>query len=197
MKRESYYKWLFFIIGLCFTSSIISQNKKVVQTDNSAITEVEVNQSLTISKYLQFSEDYSTFVKVLKETDLFSHLQIGKEFTVFAPGNSAFFQMPTTVLDQIFRPENNLKLKSIAGYHIVNSSLNLEEELFKLNGTTNIVAMNNEVIEVTIGAEDALVIQDANGYPIDVMEKVVLSDGVIYRIDAVLLPQVDVKIVSR
>ena len=197
MVRESYYKWLFFIIGLCFTSSIISQNEKVVQTDNSSTTQVEVNQSLTISKYLQFSEDYSTFVKVLKEANLFPYLQIGKEFTVFAPGNSAFSQMPTTVLDQIFRPKNNLKLKSIAGYHIVNSSLNLEEELFKLNGTTNIVAMNNEVIEVTIGAEDELVIQDANGYPIDVMEKVVLSDGIIYRIDAVLLPQVDVKIVLR
>ena len=197
MVRESYYKWLFFIIGLCFTSSIISQNEKVVQPDRSSITGVEVNQTLSISKYLQFSEDYSTFVKVLKEANLFSHLQIGTEFTVFAPGNSAFSQMPTTVLDQIFRPENNLKLKSIAGYHIVNSSLNLEEELFKLNGTTNIVAMNNEVIEVTIGAEEALVIQDANGYPIDVMEKVVLSDGIIYRIDAVLLPQVDVKIVLR
>jgi len=197
MKRESYYKWLFFIVGLSFTSSIISQNVEPLQTDISSKSEVEVNQSMTISQYLQFSEDYSTFVKVLKKAELFPHLLIGKEFTVFAPGNSAFSQMPSSVLNQIFRPENNLKLKSIAGYHIVNSSLNLEEDLFKFNGTTNIVAMNNEVIEVTIGPEDALVIQDANGYPIDVMEKIVLSDGVIYRIDAVLLPQVDVKIVSR
>jgi uncharacterized surface protein with fasciclin (FAS1) repeats len=197
MKRESYQKWLFFIGVLCFTSSIISQNEKPFQTDVSPKSEVEVNQSLTISKYLQLTEDYSTFVRVLKEADLFTHLLIGKEFTVFAPGNSAFSQMPTTVLDQIFRSENNLKLKSIAGYHIVNSSLNLEEGLFKFNGTTNIVAMNNEIIEVNIGAEDALVLHDANGYPIDVMEKIVLSDGVVYRIDAVLLPQVDVKIVSN
>jgi len=197
MKRESYHKWLFFIVVLCFTFSVLAQNEKPLQTDVSSKSQVEVNQSLTISKYLQFSEDYSTFVKVLKQADLFSHLQMGNEFTVFAPGNSAFSQMPVTVLNQIFRPENKLKLVSIAGYHIVNSTLNLEEELFKLNGTTNIVAMNNEVIEITVGAEDALVIQDANGYPIDVMEKVVLSDGVIYRIDAVLLPQVDVKFVSN
>lgn len=197
MKRESYYKWLFCIVILCFTASVYSQEEKLPETGNSSVNEVNADQSLTIAKYLQFTEHYSTFVKVLKEADLFSYLEAGKKFTVFAPGNSAFSQMPVTVLNQIFKPENSSKLKSIAGYHIVNSSLNLGEELFKLNGTTNIVAMNNEVIEVTVGAEDALVLQDANGYPIDVMEKVFLADGILYRIDAVLLPQVDVKYVSR
>lgn len=197
MKRASYNKWLFCIVVLCFTSSIISQEKRVDQSDISSITEVEVNQSLTITKYLQFTEDYSTFVKVLKESEAFSHLESGKGFTVFAPGNSAFAKMPANVLDQLFRKENYFKLKSIADYHIVNSTLNLEEDLFKFNGSTNIVAMNNEIIQITIGAEDMLLIQDANNYPIDVMEKIVLSDGVIYRIDAVLLPQVDVKVVLR
>ncbi len=197
MKRESYKKWLFCIVVLCFTTSIISQDKKVDQSDESSLAEVEVNQSLTISKYLQLTERYATFVKVLKESDAFSHLEDGTDFTVFAPGNSAFAQMPANVLDQLFRRENQFKLKSIAEYHIVNSTLNLEEELFKLNGSTNIVAMNSEIIQITVGAEDMLLIQDANNYPIDVMEKIVLSDGVIYRIDAVLLPQVDVKVVLR
>jgi uncharacterized surface protein with fasciclin (FAS1) repeats len=197
MKRESYKNYLLWIVVLCFTTSIISQEKTGDQVEETSISEVAINQTLTITKYLQFTEEYSTFVKVLKETDAFSHLESGKGFTVFAPGNSAFAKMPANVLDQLFRKENYFKLKSIADYHIVNSTLNLEEELFKLNGSTNIVAMNNEIIQITVGAEDMLLIQDANNYPIDVMEKTVLSDGVIYRIDAVLLPQVDVKVVLR
>ncbi len=196
MQKGSNLMWLFFIFVLCFNMNMIAQNKEAVK-EGAYISDVRSNQSMTIAKYLSFSEDYTIFVKVLKESNLFSKLESGKDITVFAPGNSAFAQMPSNVLNQLFKPENHLKLKSIAEYHIVNSAMNLEEELFKLNGTTNIVALNNEVIEITVGAEDALVIQDANGYPIDVMEKIVLSDGVIYRIDAVLLPQVGVKMVFR
>lgn len=196
MKRGCYATWLFFSLVLCLNLNVFSQDKEAVNDDGAFVKEVQSKQSMTISKYLSFSEDFTMFLKVLKESDLFFKLESGNDFTVFAPANSAFAQMPSNVLNQLFKPENGLKLKSIAGYHIVSSTLNLEEELYKLNGTTNIVAMNNEVIQVTVGPEEALVIQDANGYPIDVMEKIVLSDGIIYRIDAVLLPQVDVKVVS-
>jgi len=197
MKGESYKIWLFYIVVLCLTTSVISQEKELLQSKDTSFIEIKENQSLTISEFLQQNQDYSTFVKVLKESDIFSHLQSGKEFTVFAPGNSAFSQMPVKVLDQLFRNENKDKLKSIAQYHIVNSALNLEDELFKLNGSTNIVAINGEIIQIMVGPEDMIVIQDANNYPIDIMEKEILSDGVIYRIDAVLLPQVDVKLVLR
>lgn len=197
MKRGYYATWLFFTLVLCLNLNINAQDKEAVREEGAYVPEVQSNQSTTIAKYLSFSEDYTTFVKVLKDSNLFSTLDSGNDFTVFAPANSAFAQMPTNVLNQLFKPENLVKLKAIAGYHIVNSALNLDEELFKLNGTTNIVAMNNEVIQVTVGPEESLVIQDANNYPIDVMEKIVLSDGVIYRIDAVLLPQVDVKVVSN
>ncbi len=196
MKRGCYATWLFFTLVLCLNLNIFSQDKEAVKEEAASVTEVQSKQSMTISKYLSFSEDFTMFVKVLKESDLFFKLESGNDLTVFAPANSAFAQMPSNVLNQLFKPENAEKLKTIAGYHIVNSALNLDEELFKLNGTTNIVAMNNEVIQVTVGPEEALVIQDANGYPIDVIEKIVLSDGIIYRIDAVLLPQVDVKVVS-
>ena len=196
MRRGYYAIWLFFSATLCLSLNVNAQDKDSVKEEGAYVSQAQNNQSMTIAKYLSFSEDFTAFVNVLKESDIFSKLESGADFTVFAPGNSAFAQMPANVLNQLFKPENHLKLKSIAEYHLVGSALNLEEELFKLNGTTNIVAMNNLIIEVTIGAEDALVIQDANGYPIDVMEKIVLSDGIIYRIDAVLLPQVDVNTVA-
>ena len=197
MKGGSYYNWLFCIVLLYFTTSVISQEKELPQTNDSSINRAKAIQSLIISEYLKDTEEFSTFVKVLRESDVFSHFESGKEFTVFAPGNSAFAQMPENVMYQLFRKENHLKLKSIAEYHVVNSILNLDEELFKLNGSTNIVAMNNDIMQITVGEENLILIHDANNYPIDVMEKIVLSDGVIYRIDAVLLPQVDVKLVLK
>ena len=197
MKKGEFHKWLCVVAIMLFATSAFSQENLHVTSKANPDAELVTKSALSISKYLKFHEEYSTFVKVLRDSEMLSFLESGSGFTVFAPANAAFSQMPNTVLNQIFQPENDHKLLAISGYHIVNSVLNLEEELYKLNGVTNIVAINNEIIEVSIGPEEALEIRDANGYPIDVMQKIILSDGVIYRIDAVLLPQVDVKMVAR
>ena len=50
---------------------------------------------------------------------------------------------------------------------------------------------------MSLRSEETLFIHDANGYPLQVTQKIKLSNGIIYSIDAVLLPQVDVKVVSN
>lgn len=197
MKKGEFHKWLCVVAILLFSTSTFSQEDLTLEKITNSNTESATKTQLTISKYLRFHEEYSMFVKVLTDSQLLPYLETDSGFTVFAPANAAFAQMPQTVLNQIFQPRNEHKLYAIAGYHIVNSVLDLQEELYKLNGVTNIVSINSEIIEVSIGPEEVLEIRDANGYPIDVMEKIILSDGIIYRIDAVLLPQVDVKMVAR
>ena len=66
-----------------------------------------------------------------------------------------------------------------------------------MNGTMHVSSISSEIIEVELGSEETLLIHDANGYPIEVTHKIMLSNGIIYAIDAVLLPQVDVKVVSN
>ena len=197
MKKGIYSRWLVFVVVFSFVFNVYSQHKKVSQEVVASFVELIKNQSMSVSDFLLNSEEYSTFVKALKVTNSLSILQTEGNVMVFAPNNDAFAQFPPEVMKQLFMHENVHKLKSIIDYHIVKSNINLEEELLKLGGTAYLKAINNEIIEVTLGSEDALLIHDANGYPIGVKQKTVFSNGVIYAIDNVILPQVDVKIVSN
>ena len=197
MKKGIYSRWLIFIVAICFTLNVNSQHKKVTQEVVASFMETVKNQSMSVTDFLLNSPEYSTFVNALKVTKSLSILKTDGNFTVFAPNNDAFAQFPPEVMKQLFEPRNLHKLKSIVDYHIVKNVVDLNEELLKLNGIMLVSSISNEIIEVELGSEETLLIHDANGYPIEVTHEIGLSNGFIYSIDAVLLPQVDVKVVSN
>ena len=197
MKKGIYSRWLVFIVAICFSLNVNSQDKKVTQEVVASFMEVVKNQSMSVTDFLLNSTEYSTFVNALKVTRSLSILKAEGNFTVFAPNNDAFAQFPPEVMKQLFEPRNLHKLKSIVDYHIVKNVVNLNEDLLKLNGTMYVNSINSEMIEVSLGSEETILIHDANGYPLEVTQKIILSNGIIYAVDAVLLPQVDVKVVSN
>lgn len=197
MKKGIYSRWLIFIVAICFSLNVNSQHKKVTPEVVASFTDVIKNQSMSVTDFLLNSTEYSTFVNALKVTKSLSILEAEGSFTVFAPNNDAFAQFPPEVINQLFNPKNLHKLKSIIDYHIVIEEINLKEDLLKINGAMYVYSVNNEMIEVSLGSEEALLIHDANGYPLQVTHRIDLSNGIIYAIDAVLLPQVDVKMVSN
>ncbi len=197
MKKGIYSRWLIFIVAFSFSLNVNSQREKETQEVVASFVEVVKNQSMSVTEFLLNSNEYSTFANALKVTTSLSILKSDGNFTVFAPNNDAFAQFPPEVMKQLFEPKNLHKLKSIVDYHIVINDINIEEELFKQNSATYLNACNSEVIEVALGSEETLLIHDANGYPLQVTKKIVLSNGIIYSIDAVLLPQVDVKVASN
>ncbi len=197
MRKGIYSRWLVFIVAICFSFNVNSQDKKVTQEVVASFMEVVKNQSMSVTDFLLNSAEYSTFANALKVTRSLSILKAEGNFTVFAPNNDAFAQFPPEVMEQLFEPRNLHKLKSIVDYHIVKNVVNLNEDLLKLNGTMYVNSINSEIIEVSLGSEETLLIHDANGYPLEVTQKIILSNGIIYAVDAVLLPQVDVKVVSN
>ncbi len=197
MKKGIYSRWLIFIVAICFTLNVNSQHKKVTPEVVASFVEVVKNQSMSVTDFLLNSAEYSTFVNALKVTRSLSILKEEGNFTVFAPNNDAFAQFPPEVINQLFNPKNLHKLKSIVDYHIVKNMVDFNEDLLKQNGTMYVNSINSEMIEVSLGAEEVLLIHDANGYPLQVTQKIILSNGIIYAVDAVLLPQVDVKVVSN
>lgn len=194
MRKGLYSIWLVFIIAITLPYNLKAQHDKITNEVVTSFMDTVQEYSLSITEFLNNSTEYSTFLKTLKTTNSISFLESDTKFTVFAPNNNAFAQFPPEVMNQLFKPENNNKLRSIVDYHIVFGPFNLEEKLPKLNGVMYLTAINNKVIEVCLESEDALVIYDANDYPIDIKQKILLKNGVIYTIDAVLLPQVDVKV---
>ena len=195
MRKIFYSKWLVFIIAFTFIFNVKAQHDKITEEVADSFIDVVKKYTMSITEYFNQSIEFSTFSEALKATNSLSILKSDGEFTVFAPNNDAFADLPPEVMRQIFLPENIRKLRSITDYHIVYGQFNLEAQLPKLKGVMYLTAFNNEIIKVSLEAEDAMSIYDANGYPITITQKILLKNGVIYTIDAVIFPQVDVKVV--
>ncbi|MBT8303971.1 MAG: fasciclin domain-containing protein, partial [Bacteroidia bacterium] len=130
-----------------------------------------------------------------KLTGDFEKLKNNDEYTVFAPTNQAFEQFPVEVITELFQPRNIEKLKSIAAYHIIEGRLRsstIVADIDENNGLLATYKMLNGLEITTFYDEETIFIKDANGYPVEVLQQdILLSNGLVYKVDTVILPQVD------
>jgi transforming growth factor-beta-induced protein len=121
--------------------------------------------------------DFTTLVDLLSKADLVETLDGDGPFTVFAPTNDAFSQLPTETVDFLVDPKNVEVLKQVLLYHVVSgiavsSSLEEGQNVETVEGSKVSVSLH----PVTIN--NALVIK----------KDILASNGVIHVIDSVLLP---------
>src|SRR6201997_1908415 len=65
------------------------------------------------------SKDHTTLVAAVKAAGLVDTLQGPGPFTVFAPTNEAFAQLPAGTVESLLKPENKATLVKILTYHVV------------------------------------------------------------------------------
>src|SRR6202050_2012432 len=65
------------------------------------------------------SADHTTLVAAVKAAGLVETLEGPGPFTVFAPTNEAFAQLPAGTVDPLLKPENKPMLTKILTYHVV------------------------------------------------------------------------------
>jgi len=153
--------------------------------------------SLSVDAYLANTKDLSVFLKTLKLTDQLETLNTeGKEYiTIFAPTNEAFDQFPTDVIKELFSAENKSKLEAIITYHLIEGKITASDIVRKIDesgGKEAVFMTNNGLPITTYYDEEDLFIKDDNGYSIKIaQEDILLSNGVVYKINTVILPQVD------
>jgi transforming growth factor-beta-induced protein len=123
---------------------------------------------------------FNTLAKALTEAGLVSALQGEGPFTVFAPIDSAFAQIPADKLASLLKPENRKKLTSILTYHVVPGRLMAKDVLAKGKLTT----LQGGKLEVRVD-DDGARIGNAKILKTDVLA----SNGVIHVIDSVLMPK--------
>lgn len=124
------------------------------------------------------SPDHTTLVAALKAADYVDVLVNAGPFTVFAPTNAAFDQLPAGTLDDLLKPENKSKLQDILEYHVYVGVIH--ESMVDGEMALNQVNSKNATFKNENGK---LSINGAN-----VMASLPASNGIIYVIDKVLLP---------
>jgi len=126
------------------------------------------------------SKDHSTLVAAVKAAELVEPLQKSGPFTVFAPTNAAFDKLPAGTVDDLLKPENKDKLANILEYHV---SVGVFTEDMLRDGQ-KIGQVNSQNITVAKEGNSIKINGKAN-----VVGTVRASNGIIYVIDEVLLPE--------
>jgi uncharacterized surface protein with fasciclin (FAS1) repeats len=124
------------------------------------------------------SADHTTLVTALKTAEYVDALSNAGPFTVFAPTNAAFGKLPAGTVEGLLKPESKDALRNILEYHVYVGVI--KEENVRDGMTLNQVNLQN----VTLNKKDGkMTVNGAN-----VLGSVKASNGIVYVIDAVLLP---------
>jgi uncharacterized surface protein with fasciclin (FAS1) repeats len=115
--------------------------------------------------------------KVYPKVNLVDTLN-GGEFTVFAPVDDAFAQIPAKTIKQLSKPANADALTSILTYHVVAGQMTPDE----IAGKT-LTTVEGEDLEIT-GSGDDLMAAGANV----ICGGVHTANATVYLIDAVMMP---------
>lgn len=126
------------------------------------------------------SKDHTTLVKAIKQGELVDALSNAGPFTVFAPTDAAFNQLPGGTLDDLMKSENKEKLRDILQYHV---SVGVFRPDMLQNGQS-IGQVNGGNISITKQGNDILINGKAK-----VLGTAQASNGLVYVIDQVLLPK--------
>ena len=123
---------------------------------------------------------FNTLVAAVKAADLVDTLKGEGPFTVFAPTDDAFAKLPEGTLDDLLKPENKDKLKSILTYHVVSGKVMAKDVATMkmaetVNGQSFMVSMEG----------DSVMVDSAKVVKTDIE----CSNGVIHVIDSVILPK--------
>lgn len=124
--------------------------------------------------------NFNTLVAAVKAAGLVDTLKGPGPFTVFAPTDEAFAQLPPGTLESLLKPENKAKLQSILTYHVVSGKV-MAQDVVKLHSAKTV-----EGQDITIKTMNGRVMVDSASVT---KTDVVTSNGVIHVIDSVLLPR--------
>ncbi|MEZ5801204.1 MAG: fasciclin domain-containing protein [Nitratireductor sp.] len=138
------------------------------------------------------SKDHTTLVAAVKAAGLVETLQGDGPFTVFAPVNSAFEELPAGTVESLLKPENKDQLTKILTCHVVGANA-LSGAIGKMiaddGGDHPVKTLGGCVLQARMDG-DKITLTDENGTVATVTTAdVKQSNGVIHVIDKVLLPK--------
>ncbi len=137
------------------------------------------------------SKDHTTLVAAVKAAGLVETLQGKGPFTVFAPTNAAFNELPSGAVSNLLKPENKEQLASVLTYHVVAGKWDvaaIRQKIKEGGGRTEIkTVQGGKLILAEINGK-IWVVDSKSTRAMVTISDVYQSNGVIHVIDKVLMP---------
>ncbi|MGQ9836668.1 MAG: fasciclin domain-containing protein [Cyanobacteriota bacterium] len=125
---------------------------------------------------------YSTLAAALQAAGLNTALAGPGPFTVFAPSDVAFGQLPAGTVDSLLQPANREQLRRILTYHVVPGRITSFD--LQPGQSATLTTLAGLPLQVQVGSDGSIRVNGANVNVGDIP----VSNGVIHGIDGVLLP---------
>ncbi|EMY80378.1 secreted surface protein containing a fasciclin domain [Psychroflexus gondwanensis ACAM 44] len=176
-------------IQLVLVMSVIMTTLSYGQTK--MVGGAEMSPSKNIIENAVNSKDHTTLVAAVKAADLVETLSSDGPFTVFAPTNAAFGNLPEGTVETLLKPENKKQLQTVLTYHVIAGNFSASDvvaAIKKGNGKAELKTVSGGMVTAMLDGK-SVKIKDSKGNVATVtIADVNQSNGVIHVIDTVLLP---------
>jgi len=173
------------VVALAITTATAGRNNPVVGGKEMYPTKNIIENAVN-------SADHTTLVAALKAAGLVETLEGPGPFTVFAPTNEAFNQLPASTLDTLLKPENKAALTKVLTYHVVAgrfSKSDLMQKIREGNGSAELTTVEGGKLWVSLHDGKHLMLRDEKGgRALVTIANVFQSNGVIHVLDKVVMP---------
>ena len=192
MKRL--YAILFVIAGIALASSSASaqmMKENAMMKENPMVGGAAMYPTKTIVANAMNSADHTTLVAAVKAAGLVDTLNGAGPFTVFAPTNAAFDQLPAGTVDTLLKPENKAMLTKVLTYHVVSGKYDskvLGKLIKKGHGKAWLKTVSGGTLTAMMDGSNIVVRDEKGGTSTVTVADVYQSNGVIHVVNAVLLP---------
>ncbi|HRG52702.1 MAG TPA: fasciclin domain-containing protein [Bacteroidia bacterium] len=139
------------------------------------------------------SKAHTTLVAAVKAADLVTTLQGKGPFTVFAPVNDAFENLPAGTVETLLKPESKTTLTKVLTYHVIAGNYNFDalSKAIKTGGGKSVLkTVSGGNLTFMMNGEHNITVMDEAGTTATISTyDVNQSNGVIQVIDKVLMPK--------
>lgn len=158
---------------------------------NPTVGGAEMSPSKTIVENASASPIHKQLVAAMKQAGLVETLSGPGPFTVFAPTDDAFTQIPAVTRDGWMRPAQKTVLAGILKYHVVPGKLtaaDINAKITEGKGTAVLKTADGQDLTATASDGKILLTSASGNKAVITQADVGQSNGVIHVVDAVLLP---------
>lgn len=139
------------------------------------------------------SDDFSTLVAAVQAAALVDTLNSAGPFTVFAPTNEAFDDLPAGTVQRLLQPSQRGQLTQVLTYHVVPGRITAADLTTAVRvggGSATLNTVEGGRLTVASRGRGRLRLTDEAGAHIDVVAAdVPASNGIIHAINGVLTPR--------
>ena len=186
MKRL--YAMLFVVAAMLAVSSAASAQ---MMKENPMVGGAAMYPTKTIVDNAMNSADHTTLVAAVKAAGLVDTLKGNGPFTVFAPTNAAFEQLPAGTVDNLLKPENKSMLTRVLTYHVLAGKYDsqaLAKLIAKGKGKASLKTVSGGTLWAMMDGSNIVLRDEKGGTSTVTTADVYQSNGVIHVVNMVLMP---------